>query len=294
MCTAAGLPDQRRRRGARPGRAAATPARRKVRGYSLGMRQRLGLAAALLGDPRGARSSTSRPTASTPTASAGCAGFFAHLADEGRTVLVSSHQLNEVQEIADRVVILNRGRLVRVGLDRRADRRHRHASSSARPNPRAARRGAGAPAGGSAEQHRPDARCDVRGLTPAQVGHLAFTAGVELHELSAAALRPRGPVLPLTADAASPVRHPAAWHRPRAASDGTPMIRLVRAEFLKLRTTQVWFWLLLAAVAVSGAVRRRPARVRRTASHSAADVPRPVHRVRQLPTSWSSCSASSA
>ena len=89
-------------------------AKRKVRGYSLGMRQRLGLAAALVGDPR-VLILDEPANGLDPEGIRWLRGFFRHLASEGRTILVPSHQLNEVQEIADRVVILNRGQLVRSG-----------------------------------------------------------------------------------------------------------------------------------------------------------------------------------
>jgi len=89
-------------------------ARRKVRGYSMGMRQRLGLAATLLGNPR-ILVLDEPSNGLDPEGIRWLRGFFRHLAGEGRTVLVSSHLLNEVQEFADRVVILNRGQLVRQG-----------------------------------------------------------------------------------------------------------------------------------------------------------------------------------
>jgi ABC-2 type transport system ATP-binding protein len=108
-------------------------------------------------------------------------GFFRYLAGEGRTVLVSSHLLNEVQEFADRVVILNRGQLVRQGsiaeLTAGADT---VVVRSPHPEPLV---DALATAGHRAD--RTDATTlRVRGIDIAQVGHIAFTAGVELHELS--------------------------------------------------------------------------------------------------------------
>src|SRR3954452_1536940 len=87
---------------------------RRAGHYSLGMRQRLGLAGALLGDPR-VLILDEPANGLDPEGIRWLRGFFRHLAGEGRTVLVSSHQLAEVQEFADRAVILNRGKLVRAG-----------------------------------------------------------------------------------------------------------------------------------------------------------------------------------
>ncbi len=86
-------------------------ASRRVKGYSLGMRQRLGIAAALLGDP---------PVLlfDEPVNGLDLDGvrwiraLFRGFADEGRTVLVSSHLMSEMQLIADRVVVIGRGRLI--------------------------------------------------------------------------------------------------------------------------------------------------------------------------------------
>ena len=164
-------------------------ARRKVRGYSMGMRQRLGLAAALLGDPR-VVVLDEPANGLDPDGIRWLRGLLRHLAGEGRTVLISSHQLNEVQEVADRVVILNRGRLVRAGsiaeLTAGTDSVVVRSPNLDRP---AHRPGWPAdPGRGRAPTLR------IRGLAVEQVGHLAFVGGVEVHELRAA-LRPRGPVL---------------------------------------------------------------------------------------------------
>jgi ABC-2 type transport system ATP-binding protein len=92
-----------------------TPAaRRRVKTYSLGMRQRLGLAAALLGDP-------DLLVLDEPANGLDPAGvrwlrrFLRTFADDGRTVLVSSHMLAEAAQTVDRVVIIDRGRLVAGG-----------------------------------------------------------------------------------------------------------------------------------------------------------------------------------
>ena len=81
---------------------------RRVRGYSLGMRQRLGLAAALLGDPR-VLVLDEPGNGLDPAGLAWLRGLLRRLAGEGRTVLVSSHVLAEVAQTVDRVVIVNDG-----------------------------------------------------------------------------------------------------------------------------------------------------------------------------------------
>lgn len=89
----------------------ASVARRRVRTYSLGMRQRLGIAAALLGDP---------PVVLLDEPSNGLdpegiiwiRELMRRLAREGRTVLVSSHLMNETASFADHLVVLGRGRLL--------------------------------------------------------------------------------------------------------------------------------------------------------------------------------------
>ena len=92
----------------------AAAARKRAGGYSMGMRQRLGLAQALLGDPR--LLVLDEPTNGLdPEGIRWLRGFLRHLADEGRTVLVSSHLLQEVEQTVDEVVIINNGRLVSEG-----------------------------------------------------------------------------------------------------------------------------------------------------------------------------------
>ena len=180
MCTVAGLPVQRADEvldlvGLRDA------ARRKVRGYSMGMRQRLGLAAALLGNPR-VLILDEPANGLDPDGIRWLRGLLRHLAGEGRTVLVSSHQLNEVEEVADRVVILNRGQLVRAGsiaeltagtdsvLVRSPNLAPLHTALTGQPV-------TVEPVDATAVR--------VKGLSIDQVGRLAFTGGVELHELSA-------------------------------------------------------------------------------------------------------------
>jgi ABC-2 type transport system ATP-binding protein len=88
-----------------------TMARRRAGGYSLGMRQRLGLAAALLGDP--AVLMLDEPfNGLDPEGIVWMRGFLRALAAEGRAVLVSSHLMSELQDTATHLVVIGRGRLV--------------------------------------------------------------------------------------------------------------------------------------------------------------------------------------
>ncbi|MFD4509399.1 ATP-binding cassette domain-containing protein [Streptomyces sp. NPDC058457] len=89
----------------------APAARRKAGGYSLGMRQRLGIAAALLGDPPVVM--LDEPfNGMDPDGIIWMRGFLRSLATEGRAVLVSSHLMSEVQDTADRLVVVGGGRAV--------------------------------------------------------------------------------------------------------------------------------------------------------------------------------------
>jgi ABC-2 type transport system ATP-binding protein len=85
-------------------------ARRRVGGYSLGMRQRLALAAALLGDPQ-VLLLDEPANGLDPAGMAWLRGLLRDLAAQGRTVVVSSHVLAEVAQTVDRVVIVNAGTL---------------------------------------------------------------------------------------------------------------------------------------------------------------------------------------
>ncbi|SNS03865.1 ABC-2 type transport system ATP-binding protein [Geodermatophilus pulveris] len=183
-CRAAGLP---------PGRAdevlaqvgLADAGRRRAGGYSLGMRQRLALATALLGDP--AVLVLDEPANGLdPEGIQWLRGFLRHLAhDEGRTVLVSSHLLAEMEQTADRVVIVGAGRLVREG----SIAELRSGAQGSGPvlvrSPQAGRLAEVLSAAGFSVAPDDDGRIAVAGTTPAAVGAQAFRAGLELHELRA-------------------------------------------------------------------------------------------------------------
>lgn len=89
-------------------------ARQRAGGYSMGMRQRLGLAAALLGDPQ-VIILDEPANGLDPEGIRWLRGFVRHLAGEGRTLLISSHMLSEVEQTVDDIVIIANGRRIAAG-----------------------------------------------------------------------------------------------------------------------------------------------------------------------------------
>ncbi|WP_213452522.1 ABC transporter ATP-binding protein [Rhizomonospora bruguierae] len=113
ICAAAGLP--RGRADEVLALVGLTPAaKRKFKGYSLGMRQRLGIAAAMLGDPR-VLILDEPANGLDPEGIRWMRDLLKGLAAEGRTVLVSSHLLSEMELLADDLVIIAAGKLIRQG-----------------------------------------------------------------------------------------------------------------------------------------------------------------------------------
>ncbi|GAB3312667.1 ABC transporter ATP-binding protein [Geodermatophilus aquaeductus] len=184
-CRAAGLPVTRADEVLdRVGLTAA--GRRRAGGYSLGMRQRLALATALLGDPP-VLVLDEPANGLDPEGILWLRGFLRHLAhDEGRTILVSSHLLSEVEQTADRVVIVGAGRLVRQGSIAELREGATGGSVLAR-SPDADRLAAVLVEAGIAATRSEDGLVTSTGTTPADVGARAFAAGIELHELRAEA-----------------------------------------------------------------------------------------------------------
>ena len=103
-------------------------ARKRVRQYSLGMRQRLGLAHALLGDPE-VLILDEPANGLDPEGMRWMRELLRDFADRGGTVLLSSHLLYEVEAVADQLVIIGAGKIVAQGSQRRTARRRRHAGA---------------------------------------------------------------------------------------------------------------------------------------------------------------------
>lgn len=157
----------------------SSDAQRAVRGYSTGMRQRLALAAALLGDPE-ILILDEPANGLDPEGIRWLRLFLRARAAEGRAVLVSSHVLAEVQQTVDDVLIMSHGKLVAQGL---VDELMPAARRVVRVrSPQAEQLQALLEARGAAVTRRDDALA-VRGPTSAQVGEAAQAAGIVLHEL---------------------------------------------------------------------------------------------------------------
>jgi ABC-2 type transport system ATP-binding protein len=92
----------------------ATESKRRLRNYSLGMKQRLGIAHALLGDPQ-VLILDEPANGLDPAGIRWMRGLLKSYADRGGTVLLSSHLLNEVEQIADELILIGRGRIVASG-----------------------------------------------------------------------------------------------------------------------------------------------------------------------------------
>jgi ABC-2 type transport system ATP-binding protein len=182
ICTAAGLPATRAAEAL--DLVGLTPAgKRKFKGYSLGMKQRLGIAAAMLGDPR-VLVLDEPSNGLDPEGIRWMRDLLKMLAAEGRTVLVSSHLLAEMQQLADDVVIIAAGKLVRQGP---VDEVLGSATATVQVRvrtPEADKLTTALSDQGAAVTALPDGTLLVHGLDLATVGHAAFAAGVELHELT--------------------------------------------------------------------------------------------------------------
>jgi ABC-2 type transport system ATP-binding protein len=157
--------------------------RRAVRGYSLGMRQRLAVGAALLGDPQ-VLVLDEPANGLDPEGIVWMRGLLRDLAEQGRTVLVSSHVLTEVEQLADHAVIISRGRCVAAGPLAELTSRHEATVTVATPHAQSLTE--------TLTRAHPDARVEpldshrlrVHGIAAADIGDLAFDAQIRIHELT--------------------------------------------------------------------------------------------------------------
>jgi ABC-2 type transport system ATP-binding protein len=153
---------------------------RRVRGYSLGMRQRLGIAAALLGDPPVLL--LDEPTNGLDAEGIRwLRGFLRELAAEGRTVVVSSHLMGEVGLTADHLLVVGRGRLLAdMPL---AEFVAEHGEPRLRVRTPEPERLAGVLGASGAEIDRDGGALAVRGIGERRIGEVAARHGIPLLEL---------------------------------------------------------------------------------------------------------------
>jgi ABC-2 type transport system ATP-binding protein len=181
VCTAAGLPSARADE-VLEFVGMANAGRRAVGGYSLGMRQRLSVAGALLGDPD-LLVLDEPANGLDPEGIRWLRDFLRSFAAGGKTVFVSSHVLAEVEQIADDVVIIHRGQLV--AQERVADLRARTVGATRVRSPDVVRlRDQLAAAGMEAMV---DGERLSTGAPAPRVGEIAAANGIVLHELVAEA-----------------------------------------------------------------------------------------------------------
>ncbi|WP_439937765.1 ABC transporter ATP-binding protein [Nocardia sp. N13] len=195
-----------------------TPAEsdRRVGNYSLGMRQRLGIATALIGNP--AVLMLDEPANGLdPAGIRWMRDLLRDFADRGGTVLLSSHLLREVEVIADDIVMIGHGRIVCEGT--KADLVRSLGTVARAEDPAALRRALHAAGIDTTVSEEGGV---ATAAEPAHVGHVAFAAGIALTELRPAEGGLEDMFLELTADTQREVTHPQKsrrdYHRGRTAA----------------------------------------------------------------------------
>jgi ABC-2 type transport system ATP-binding protein len=171
--------------------------RRRIGGFSLGMRQRLGIASALLGDPP-VLLFDEPLNGLDPEGVKWVRDLFRRLAAEGRTVFVSSHLMSEMEHTADQLVVIGRGELIAaeglVEFSARGARRHVTVGTPATAALRDLLTAEGAAV------HAEGELLVVSGLAAARIGEIALAHRIPLHHLSARSASLEEAFMELTAD----------------------------------------------------------------------------------------------
>jgi len=171
---------------------------KRTKGFSLGMRQRLGIAAALLGDPQ-VLMFDEPVNGLDPEGIRWIRTLMRSLAAEGRTVLVSSHLMSEMEYTADHLLVIGRGRLIAdCGMAEFIARGSGQAVQVRTPQPDELTQAVTAAGGTIAPAD--DSYLEVRGLTEEQVSDLAFAHGIRLYHLAATRVSLEHAFMELTAD----------------------------------------------------------------------------------------------
>ncbi|MFF8641571.1 ABC transporter ATP-binding protein [Streptomyces sp. NPDC015345] len=171
---------------------------RRIGGFSLGMKQRLGIATALLGDPP-VLLFDEPLNGLDPEGVKWVRGLFHRLAAEGRTVFVSSHLMSEMENTADFLVVIGRGRLIAAESLKDFAARGTRQSVSVRTPDVAVLHTVLTDEGAHVEPHA-DNSLTVTGLSASRIGDLAFQNMVPVHELTPHAASLEAAFMELTAD----------------------------------------------------------------------------------------------
>jgi ABC-2 type transport system ATP-binding protein len=155
---------------------------KRVKGFSLGMSQRLGIAATLLGDPR-VLMFDEPVNGLDPEGILWIRNLMKALAGEGRTVFVSSHLMSEMENTADHLIVIGRGKLIADCTMREFIAQSSGASVLVR-TPSGDQLARALAAKGATVAAGLDGDIEVRGMTSEQIGDLAFGEGIRLHELA--------------------------------------------------------------------------------------------------------------
>jgi ABC-2 type transport system ATP-binding protein len=193
-------------------------ATKRANGFSLGMGQRLGIATALLGDP--SILILDEPVNGLdPEGILWIRNLLKHVAQQGKTVLVSSHLMSEMALTADHLLVIGRGRMIADAAT--ADVIQMSSSSHVRVrSPQAAALAELITANGGVATTAPDSALAVTGLTIEAIGDLAAAHGVVLHELALAQASLEEAFMELTEDSVD-FRSPGQPSRPASAGWGS-------------------------------------------------------------------------
>src|ERR1700733_9273584 len=154
-------------------------ARKRSKGFSLGMSQRLGIAATMLGDPK-VLMFDEPVNGLDPEGILWIRNLMKALANEGRTVFVSSHLMSEMENTADHLIVIGRGKLIAATSMQEFVASASGASVRVRTPP-AGPLGGAVTAKGATTSTDDDGSIEVRGMTIEQIGDLAFGEGIRLH-----------------------------------------------------------------------------------------------------------------
>jgi ABC-2 type transport system ATP-binding protein len=173
-------------------------ATKRSRGFSLGMSQRLGIAATLLGDPKMVM--FDEPVNGLdPEGILWIRNLMKALAAEGRTVFVSSHLMSEMENTADHLIVIGRGKLIADCTMKEFVAQASGASVRVR-TPSADQLIRAVSAKGATVGTGDDESIEVRGMSAEQIGDLAFSEGIRLHELATVRASLEEAFMELTAD----------------------------------------------------------------------------------------------